>query len=100
MNYFYTVFYYLKIIYTPIESEQVSVEFDYQRVVLEQDGNSTVYTGIATLKEGKHKFFCVEDIRRPWHNETLRERCDVSKMVIHYTRNGLPKEIVLEGVWG
>lgn len=50
--------------------------------------------------EGKHKFFCVEDIRRPWHNETLRERCDVSKMVIHYTRNGLPKEIVLEGVWG
>ena len=50
--------------------------------------------------EGKHKFFCVEDIRRPWHNENLRERCDVSKMVIHYTRNGLPKEIVLEGVWG
>ena len=49
--------------------------------------------------EGKHKFFCVEDIRRPYHNENLRERCDVSKVTIHYTRNGAPKEIVLEGAW-
>lgn len=47
--------------------------------------------------EGKQKFFCVEDIRHPWKNENLRERCDVNKMTIQYTRNGTPKEIVLVG---
>ena len=88
---------YLKIIYTPIESEQVSVEFDYQRVVLEQDGNSTVYTGIATLKEGKHKFF-VNDFgsiyRNGWTYTNIIQNCYLSNTL--YNNSGIyidPKHV-------
>ena len=50
--------------------------------------------------DSKQNIYCVESLRNPWHNEHMMERCDVSEVVIHYTRNGLPKEIILQGVYG
>lgn len=49
----------------------------------------------------KQKIYCIDDPKHPWKQERYSyERYDVSSVVIHYTRNGLPKEITLQGVFG
>lgn len=47
---------FLKIIYTPIDKENISIEFTDQSVVLTPLGTGTIYTGTVNLSEGVHKF--------------------------------------------
>ena len=46
----------LKIAYTPFDTENVTVDFTYQSVVLKQQGNSTIYTGTVNLYSDIHMF--------------------------------------------
>lgn len=52
--------------------------------------------------EPEQQLYCIDDIKHPWKKKrsSVHERFDVSSVVIHYTRNGMPKEIALQGVFG
>ncbi len=47
---------FLKIIYTPIDKENISIEFTDESVVLTPLGTGTIYTGTVNLSAGVHKF--------------------------------------------